>query len=83
MKGDWVKVNLNQRVRVVLTRRGQLDLQDRYNRAACDALYPGWYGGVIEMSLWELFGIFGTSLKFSGTNTPFESNNIEIQEGIL
>jgi hypothetical protein len=85
VKCDWVKVNLNQRVRVNLTEEGKRTLLSHYAESGV-AMGSGIVMGFrlpVEMQLWELMGIFGSCLQSSGTSTPFEKNTIEIQEGIL
>lgn len=71
-----VRLNLNARARVTLTRDGLDRLRRHYEDLGCDP--PRIVDGVLEDQLWGLAHVFGPDLFNGSTRMPFARNRVEI-----
>lgn len=68
-----MKINMNDRVRVKLTDKGE-EILDAVEFAS----YYERDGGYLEFTLWELMQIFGRHFHMGMTEMPFVNNSIEL-----
>jgi len=74
-----MKVNINDRARVVLTEAGAKHLTAEYKKRGYTFAGPFSAGDQHEDSLWSIANIFGPVLR-NGFDIPFNKCQIEILE---
>jgi hypothetical protein len=72
-------ININDRVRVMLTAQGAFQATTKYKQWGYTFAGPFKERDIFEVQLWELMKIFGPDL-FNGCIVPFEGNIIEVVE---
>jgi len=72
-----IKLNMNDRCRVTLTKEGAAQYNSKWSK--CSENSPKKEGDTLETQLWSLMGDFGEMLQFPKFHDlPFKDNEIEM-----
>ena len=69
---QWVKVNLNNKVRFRITELGRKFITENYSPQLAEAMFPNWQSGETETQIHCLMAEFGPHMKI-GFNVPIET----------